>query len=130
MSYNLFLDDVRWPHQVSWVALPLVEWKIVRSYQEFVNYVKANGLPKRVTFDHDLGPEHYTYDWSGTDLYPNQDTGYDCVKWLVQYCQDHNLAFPEYHLHTMNVVGLENMKSYIEAFKRSAQQKELAKKKN
>src|SRR5579859_2852646 len=118
-AYNLFLDDVRYPKQVSWINLPLVEWVIVRNFEEFVAYIKCNGCPAIVAFDHDLGPEHYIFDWSGSDTCPSQLSGYDCVKWLVEYCEEHNHKFPEYYLHTMNDQGLLNMKGYIESYRKS-----------
>ena len=61
MTYKLYLDDLRTPKSPSWV--------VVRSYDEAVNYVKANGFPQAVSFDHDLG-----------DAVP---TGMDFARWLV-----------------------------------------------
>ncbi len=116
MDYNLFLDDVRMPKQVSGVDLPLVEWQIVRNFEQFTTYIKLHGVPARVSFDHDLGPMHYIFDWAGNDTCPGQLSGYDCVKWLVQYCQEHNHKFPDYTLHTLNDVGKNNMESYIQAY--------------
>ena len=40
MSYNLFLDDMRYPKDVKWIELPLVEWTIVRNYKEFGSFVE------------------------------------------------------------------------------------------
>lgn len=55
----LFLDDVRDPiHAFGYTNFgPFVtkEWEIVRNYDEFVNYIKTNGLPYFIAFDHDLG---------------------------------------------------------------------------
>ena len=42
-----------------------------------------------------------------------EKTGYDCVKWLCNYCQDNNIKFPKYYIHSMNDVGALNMLSYI-----------------
>ena len=57
--YHLFLDDNRHPKDVTWIELPLVEWTVVRSYKEFVKTVEEFGIPATVSFDHDLGDEHY-----------------------------------------------------------------------
>ena len=59
MSYSLFLDDCRMPHQVNWVRIPDVEYEIVRSYEDFVAKIEKKGLPEFVSFDHDLCVEHY-----------------------------------------------------------------------
>ena len=125
--YNLFLDDIRFPKEcTSYTKNPIydkVEWVIVRSYSEFVKYVTENGLPEIVSFDHDLADEHYHKDmYKGIDIYnKNYDkfqekTGYDCVKWMVDYCIDNGKSFPIWYLHTMNPAGGENMKSYILSF--------------
>ena len=113
---NLFLDDIRMPRQATKVKLPLVEWTIVRNYEEFVRAVKTRGVPRRVTFDHDLGPEHYVHDWAGNNIKPEQLTGYDCAKWLCDYCIDNNEKFPNYLIHSWNRIGSENIKGYITNF--------------
>ena len=46
-----------------------------------------------------------------------EKTGMDCAKWLVEYCINNNLKFPDYEVHSMNVIGKMNIKSYIESFK-------------
>ena len=43
---KLYLDDIRIPKTEGWV--------IVRTYDEFVNWITKNGLPEEVSFDHDL----------------------------------------------------------------------------
>jgi hypothetical protein len=123
-TYNLYLDDIRIPFDsVKYTKNTIykdVNWVIVRSYYEFVRYITKNGLPKIISFDHDLADEHYSNDmYKGTEVYNKnyekfqEKTGYDAVKWLVDYCIDNNLKFPEWYLHTMNPAGMENMKSYI-----------------
>jgi len=59
MSYHLFLDDVRMPGDASWIRLPSARYDIVRSYDEFVEFIQERGVPEFVSFDHDLADEHY-----------------------------------------------------------------------
>ena len=59
MSYFLFLDDERFPQDVTWVKLPQHNWTIVRNYNDFVRTIESKGIPKEIAFDHDLGHEHY-----------------------------------------------------------------------
>jgi len=124
MSYNLFLDDLRKPHHVKWVELPLVEWTIAKSYNDFVRIVSSLGMPLRVAFDNDLADEHYealinrTFEMKQNENTFKEKTGYDCAKWLVNYCMERGLPFPEYYVHTMNPIGKENITQYIENFKR------------
>lgn len=130
MSLNIFLDDERKPSQVTWVELPLVEWLVVKNYDAFVKAVLAFGIPKFVSFDHDLADEHYqeyaraihaANPEFGVFHYEKmkEKTGMECVKWLVDYCLRKGQPFPEYTVHTMNVIGRENIISYIESFKRA-----------
>lgn len=126
MSYKLFLDDIRLPAQVKWVELPLGPWVIVRNYDEFVKHITKNGLPSYIAFDHDLADEHYRpsmYNKDGhyTNYYTDgtfkEKTGYDCAKWLIEYCMNNNGTFPEYEVHSMNPIGKINIRSIVENFK-------------
>ena len=113
--YNLFLDDERLPQRVTWVNLPAGPWSVVRSYKEFCEYITKNGLPYFVTFDHDLSIEDQNKNPATMQF--KEKTGMDCAKWLVEYCIVNNLPFPAYEVHSMNVIGKMNIKSYIESFK-------------
>lgn len=128
MSYNLFLDDFRTPE----MALLLVRdkrytsfyWITVKNYEEFVAFIKNNGVPDLVSFDHDLGFEHY--DLRGNTNYLSWDeyyvasdremTGYDCAKWLCDYCLENQIKLPEYIVHSANTVGANNIRRYINNF--------------
>lgn len=112
---KLYLDDVR--------PVPL-GWVLVKNYDEFVNYITINGLPEFISFDHDLAEEQYPWNdpnygkgFLSYDTY-KEKTGYDCVKWLVEYCQTNNLSLPPYQTHTMNPIGKKNMEIYLENAKK------------
>jgi hypothetical protein len=126
MSYHLFLDDdpSRIPHKLTWIELPLVEWTVVRSYDEFVKTVTEKGIPHTVSFDHDLGTEHYQEyarvreaDFQIPIDYSRftEKTGMDCAKWLAERCIDKNVPLPEYYVHTMNGPGRLNIVSIMES---------------
>lgn len=119
--YYLFLDDQRFPKDVFWVDLPLVEWTIVRNYNEFVKIIAKRGLPKFISFDHDLDDTHYQeYHRTGGEYFDyskvKELTGYDCAKWLVNYCNERNLPLPEFAVHTMNGPGKKNIESYLNSY--------------
>ena len=125
--YKLFIDDERIPKQVTWIEMPLGPWVIVRNYLQFVEYITRNGLPMHVSFDHDLSMEHYpAFEPDGGIYAPKvipyekykELTGFSCAKWLVEYCIENHKQFPSYTVHSMNPIGSENIKSYIESFKR------------
>lgn len=128
MVMNIFLDDERNPRDVTWVKLPDCTWTIVRNFAEFKEWINKYGIPKRVAFDHDLAECHYPGSSPEMELcfkigvipYSRLDgcTGYDAAKWLCKYCQDNNVKFPEYYVHTMNPVGAENIIGYIKNYKR------------
>ena len=46
-------------------------------------------------------------------------TWYDGTKagFWIEYCINNNKTFPQYEVHSMNVIGKVNIKSYIESFK-------------
>ena len=127
MNYNLFLDDFRHPYDcIKYMKLPIyskLEWIIVRNYGEFVDYIAKKGLPKIISFDHDLADEHYSpemYRGSYNAMYKNfkEKTGLDCAKWLVDYCADKDLDLPEYLVHSMNPAGRKNISSYLENYEK------------
>jgi hypothetical protein len=120
--YNLFIDDERKPKDVTWVNLPSVQWIIATSYEDFVRIISDNGLPEYISFDHDLGDSAYdecirAYKNDNVINYDNitEKTGYDCAKWLAQYCVDKNLPLPVYFCHSMNGIGRTNIYSILES---------------
>ena len=122
--YNLFLDDDpnRIPHQLTWIDLPPVEWTIVRNYDDFVAIIQRQGVPATVSFVHDLGDSAYkeyfrAKDSDKTICYANirERTGYDCAKWLANYCVDNGIPVPPYYIHTLNPMGAMNIFSVLES---------------
>lgn len=126
MYYHLFLDDEREPSNVKWIELPLVNWTIVRNYNDFVKTITEQGLPATVTFDHDLAEEHYQEHTvandhkmlsHGTIRYNKfkEKTGYEAARWLAEYCVNKKLPLPNYYVHSWNNIGRENIKSILES---------------
>jgi hypothetical protein len=126
---RLYLDDIRTPRTE-------LNFDIVRNYEEFVMYILTNGLPNVVSFDHDLSLEHYedylsdkNWDKSDEEVQLDYDsykekTGYDCAKWLVDYCIDNQLILPTCFVHSENRVGGDNIISYINNYLRFIEGKE------
>ena len=79
------------------------EFDVVRSYQEFVEYITKNGLPDFISFDNDLG-----LDKNGM-LAPD---GYAAVKWLV-YESNLDLRNLKFHVHSANPVASEQIKGLL-----------------
>jgi len=129
MSYALFLDDVRMPDQalyseclegrIRFAEPRILNWKIVRTYKDFITLISKEGIPKIVSFDHDLADEHYVEGISCTQPKYGEykeKTGYECLKWLTEYCMERNLPLPKCYIHSFNPVGRENMFSLIESY--------------
>ena len=97
MTYKIYLDDdriYRRPPNDNWIRL--------YSYEEFVDYIEANGLPEAISFDHDLGAD--------------DKSGKDCANWLVNYCLDNNCGLPKYSVHSENIVGRDNILGLLDGF--------------
>lgn len=134
MSYVLFLDDIRRPGDVTWPLLCADGRRLsmieimditnclitrVQNYFEFCEFIKHEGIPGVVFFDHDLAPEHYTACNSGSHQYgTNEKTGADCARWLVGHCLEQNHRLPLYYVHSMNPDGAQNIRSILETAKR------------
>lgn len=108
--YNLFLDDVRNPNKF---LDDIRSWEIVRNHAEFTRIIQQRGLPQFISFDHDLAFEHY--DSSETEYYVEK-TGYDCAKWLIEYCMKTHQQLPEWQVHSMNPVGKVNIENLLKNY--------------
>ncbi|MEI8205105.1 MAG: cyclic-phosphate processing receiver domain-containing protein [Bacteroidota bacterium] len=108
----LFLDDCRIPSDSAKYmrqrnidsSIYLKNWIIVRSYNEFVEWIEQNGLPDVISFDHDLG---------------NDLSGMDCAKWLINYCLDNCKSLPLYAVHSANPPGAANIEGLFKSFQKS-----------
>ena len=94
----IYLDDIR--------EAPPGYDKVLRDYNSFVEYIKSIkssvGL-SHISFDHDLG---------------EGKNGYDCAKFLVNWCIEMGYDVPTYSIHSANPVGRENIKSVFESYKK------------
>lgn len=112
MTQNLFwIDDVRNPDNKPWQDWLRLEANIdidqydiiwVKTFSAFKEYINAFGLPDIVCFDHDLGPD--------------EPSGYDFAKYIVDYCLDRAIDIPEYYIQSSNPVGKENIKSLMDNY--------------
>jgi len=109
----MYLDDIRVPIQ-TYKTSQNSDWVIVRSYDEFVNCITENGLPFMISFDHDLSIDHYIPEIDPTTY--TEKTGYDCAKWLINYCMDNKQSLPSFMVHSMNPVGAHNIRSLLNKF--------------
>ena len=108
----LYLDDCRTPRPNHWF-----NWVVVRSYQDFVSYIRAQGVPKFMSFDHDLADEHVGQacynDLNGIEEFNyslcTEKTGYHCAQWLREYCLDNDIPMPHFTVHSANPCGAENI---------------------
>lgn len=89
---KLYLDDLR--------PTP-ADYERVYDYDGFVEFIGLNGLPDFISFDHDLGLGK---------------TGYDCAKFMVEYCLDNNIIKINYTVHSQNPVGKENIEGLLNNF--------------
>lgn len=129
----LFLDDVRVPKDAfEHTNQPIFlnhKWEIVRNYDEFIEWIINNGLPNFISFDHDLADSHYTpfhlwNDYEKSKEYQEaqihqEKTGFECAKWLVEYCISNRLRCPEFFCHSMNPVGKDKINSLLNQFIKS-----------
>ena len=128
---NLFLDDKRmpsdaylenlWdnPHEIYITE----EWEIVENGIEFKEWIKSNGIPKKISFDHDLAPSHYTpshlwNDYNKSKEWQNKQkhteiTGAGCAIWLRWYCEENNLELPIWYCHSANPVGRDKIIKFL-----------------
>jgi hypothetical protein len=128
MKKLLWLDDIRDPKDNmwhNWLATREVNpfhyditW--VTNYNDFVAWIKSNGLPDVICFDHDLG-EDVARERVSNGMSKRQarikkretKSGHEAAKWLVDYCIDKDLDLPTWRIQSANPVGAENINSLL-----------------
>ncbi len=116
----VYLDDLRPKPEDTFCF----RWILLKNYQEFTAYIRQRGVPKFISFDHDLALEHYAAPEFWDDAYnawqATQDfserTGYDCAKWLVGYCMDNDILLPHTTCHSANPSGAANIIALLNNF--------------
>lgn len=115
---GLYLDDIRTPINSN----NGIQWNIVRNYEEFKTWLNNNDLPDIISFDHDLSYEHIKDMMDQADSHDDinihyerftEKTGLDAAKYLVQFCEDHELDLPMCTVHSANPVGADNIINYL-----------------
>jgi hypothetical protein len=144
-SIWIYLDDIRTPD-----VNDRIQWEVVRTPEAFVDKIKEIGLAniEGITFDHDLGPkamgEYYKNVRPNFSLnyenIQNEITGYDLIKWLVDYYYEINpdkidlphsekkkldsIPFPKITVHSANPIGSANIMGYVNNFFKNEAQPE------
>lgn len=118
---NLFLDDERWPVNVTWVDFDYnsSDWLVVRTYDQFVEAIENNSPFEIISFDHDLDrsaslecvrsmTHDEEYDYSRVKA----KTGRDCAAFLKQKCNS-GYPHPKYLIHSLNSKGTKNIRDIL-----------------
>lgn len=100
VMHKLFLDDLRTGDMVYDKSLEN-DFMVVRSYVEFVGYIKSHGLPDFISFDNDLGLDE-------NELAPD---GY-AAKWLV-YESGLSLTKLKFKVHSADPVASEQINGLL-----------------
>lgn len=110
---NLILDDIRNERmcfESTGNTIYLKEsWVIVRSYNEFCDFIKLNEMPDLISLDHDLGD---------IEIPDSERTGKDCLQFLIDYVMDNNLEIPNILVHSSNVPGSIRIQGLYDSYKK------------
>jgi len=99
---KLFLDDIRTVEMV-YPKSEVKNFDVVRTFDDFVKYIKENGLPSFISFDNDLG-----LDSNGNVA----KDGYAATKWLV-FKSGLDLRELNFKVHSANPVAREQIKGLL-----------------
>lgn len=119
---KLFIDDIRFPGEVTWINIGTGPWNIVRSYKEALKWVSDNGFPDVVSFDHDLGYEEWEIDGTtGIAIVTSaieEKSGFDFAKWLVELdLNTHTMpANFKFTVHSKNPEGEKNILGLLNGY--------------
>ncbi len=127
---NLFLDDVREVKDAflyddgsmleNASNIPRGNWDVVRSYDQFVDWVSENGIPDVVSFDVDLCEDHMKYymQKARVDNYWDHTffkvkCGVHCAEYLLDFCDNVQAPFPKWFTHSANDFGREYLRKIL-----------------
>lgn len=108
MTWNLFIDDERYPNNVTWGSPEFYQqfpWTIARNMAQVQDLINEWGFPDFVSLDHDLGD--------------GEPTGHDIAKWLIEADMDGIHRMPpdfQYFTHSHNPVGKTNIESILNSY--------------
>lgn len=91
-------DELDYYYKVFWL----------KDFDMFKFYIEHLDMPDIVYLDHDLG---------------EGKNGYDCVKFLVEFCDENSLGLPDVKTQSANPVGVKNILSYVESYRKVHQSK-------
>ena len=127
MKKLLWLDDIRNPFIADWLMQYAPQFAYgegetiwVKSYSEFVDWININGLPYMIAFDHDLADVKAI---EGSDLvlatdFEKEKSGFECAKWLVQYCINNKADLPQWTVQSANPVGRDNINGLLNNYRK------------
>ena len=85
-------------------------------------------MPDFISWDHDLAEEHYTPeeywdDYDRSKAYQESQNyihpiGVVVALEFIQYCRYYMRQIPDYHIHSANPVGADNIRTILETGKR------------
>lgn len=111
----VFLDDER---EIGFIKPKLdvnkYDWIVIRNYFDFTDYIDKNlEIISLISFDHDIDSfDEDDFEW----------TGRDAARYVQYKCQDNQLNFPDFLVHSMNNIGRQNIlndiKNYISKFEK------------
>lgn len=106
----IWIDDIRDPkNYIKFGSNEQYDIIWCKSYNEFVVALNDINEPYLICFDHDLGDINN----------PNgEKTGYDCAKYLVDFCLDNDIKLPNFHSQSDNGPGRENILKLLENYKK------------
>ena len=132
MKKLLWLDDIRNPFVGDWLMQYAPQFAYgegetiwVKNYDEFTDWINVNGLPHTIGFDHDLGQdianEKVSMGMSKRKSRREKRTemsGFECAKWLVDYCIDTDVELPHWTIQSANPVGADNINGILNGYKK------------
>jgi hypothetical protein len=103
----LFIDNERFPSFVRVFEPTVID--IVRTSKSAIDYVKINGCPSFISFDHDLGV-----------VDGHLDTAMIFVDWLIKYDLDQDgSVIPKdfmFNVHSMDPIGVDNIQTKLDNY--------------
>ena len=109
IKVKLFIDDIRDPPNDN-----IEGFIVLRDYDEAISWMRKNGCPQMISFDHDLA----SFRRQNGKLI--EYTGYDIAKWMVERDLNANGKWLSkefsYNVHSANPIGTANINGLLTGY--------------
>jgi hypothetical protein len=96
------------------------DWDIVRSYNEFIEYIEKRGLPDFISFGYCYANNSSATlteeELLNTPYQKKEKNGVQCANWLIEYCVNKKKNLPKFFVHSTDLIEKKRIEQILSSF--------------